>query len=24
LISKGGRYVQTDHFWRRHYWWCHV
>jgi hypothetical protein len=24
LISKGGRYVQTGHFWRRHYWWCHV
>src|SRR6476619_3059389 len=22
LISKGGRYVQTGHFWRRHYWWC--
>ena len=24
LISKGGRYVQTGHFWRRNYWWCHV
>jgi hypothetical protein len=24
LISKGGRYVQTGHFWRRAYWWCHV
>jgi hypothetical protein len=24
LISKGGRYVQTGHFWRRYYWWCHV
>jgi hypothetical protein len=24
LISKGGRYVQTGHFWRRSYWWCHV
>jgi hypothetical protein len=24
LISKGGRYLQTGHFWRRHYWWCHV
>jgi hypothetical protein len=24
LISRGGRYIQTGHFWRRHYWWCHV
>jgi hypothetical protein len=24
LISKGGRYLQTGHFWRRSYWWCHV
>lgn len=24
LISKGGRYIQTGYFWRRHYWWCHV
>ena len=24
LISKGGRYLQTGHFWGRHYWWCHV
>jgi hypothetical protein len=24
LISRGGRYVQTGHFWRSHYWWCHV
>ena len=24
LISKGGRYVQTGHFWRRYYWWCEV
>jgi len=24
LISRGGRYVQTGYFWRRHYWWCHV
>ena len=24
LISKGGKYVQTGHFWRRYYWWCHV
>jgi hypothetical protein len=24
LISKGGRYLQTGHFWRPHYWWCHV
>ena len=24
LISKGGRYIQTGHFWRRSYWWCHV
>jgi hypothetical protein len=24
LISRGGRYVQTGHFWRRYYWWCHV
>jgi hypothetical protein len=24
LISKGGRYIQTDHLLGRHYWWCHV
>ena len=24
VISKGGRYLQTGYFWRRHYWWCHV
>jgi adenylate cyclase len=24
LISRGGRYLQTGYFWRRHYWWCHV
>ena len=24
LISRGGRYVQTGYFLRRHYWWCHV
>ena len=24
LISKGGRYIQMGHFWRRSYWWCHV
>jgi hypothetical protein len=24
LISRGGRYVQTGYFWRRHYWWCYV
>jgi hypothetical protein len=24
LISRGGRYVQTGHFWRLYYWWCHV
>jgi hypothetical protein len=24
LISRGGRYVQSGYFWRRHYWWCHV
>jgi hypothetical protein len=24
LISRGGRYVQTGHFWRPYYWWCHV
>jgi hypothetical protein len=24
VISKGGRYVQAGHFWRRSYWWCHV
>ncbi len=24
LISKGGRYLQSGHFWRRSYWWCHI
>jgi hypothetical protein len=24
LVSKGGRYLQTGYFWRRHHWWCHV
>jgi hypothetical protein len=24
LISRGGRYVQTGHFWRPYYWWCRV
>jgi hypothetical protein len=24
LISRGGKYVQTGHFWRHQYWWCHV
>jgi len=24
VIGKGGRYLQTGYFWRRHYWWCHV
>lgn len=24
LISKNGTYLKTGHFWRRHYWRCHV
>ena len=24
IISKGGRYVRTGPFWRRHYWHCPV
>ena len=24
VISKGGRYLQTGYFLRRHHWWCHV
>jgi hypothetical protein len=24
LISKGGRYIRTGHFWRSSYWWCHI